>query len=304
MRNPIAHRAVLVSLTQRMWKGTATDREVAAQAELSAGAEQGTMTVIKELTPKYLMLQIKGVARLGRTEHYRMTVPGLITGQHLLPTAMFETYMLAQGAIKDQFFEAVEDFIKLYPDIRHKAASRFGTAYRDKDFPSVHGIRSYFDYSYHPSPVPDVSDWRLDGVDSKHVDELRKEVEDSVANMYREATKTVFERAREMLESLISQAKNYSLDAPGAMLRDATIEHVRELSSLVCSMNVTGDPVLEDVGQRMLKEFADLSGKELRSSADSRKATMQAGPEDTRPHGRREAGSLSNSPVWLPWPDR
>ena len=196
MRSPLSHRAVLVNLSIRQWKGVATDREVAAQAELSAGAEQGTMTVIKELTPKYLINPIKQIARLGRDEHYRITLPGLIQGQHLLPTAMFEHYMLAQGAIKEQFFDAVEDFIKAYPEIRSMAASRFGTAYKDHDFPSVASIRSFFDYTYHPSPVPEVTDWRLDGVEPAHLDDLRKEVENSVADMYRDATKALYERTR------------------------------------------------------------------------------------------------------------
>lgn len=277
MVSPISHRAVLVTLSQRMWKGKAIDREIAAQAELSAGAEQGTMTVIKKLTPEYLISPIQKVARLGRDEHYRMTVPGLITGQHLLATALFETYMLAQGAIKEQFTEAVSDFIAAYPSIRERAKTqRLGSAYKERDFPSVQSISSYFDYSYFPSPVPDVSDWRLDGVEPQHVTELRKEVEESVATMYRDATRTVFERAREMLESLVRQAKNYSLDAPGAMLRDATIDQIKEISSLVCSMNITGDPLLDEIGTRMLKEFADLSGKELRANADSRKAVMHS----------------------------
>ena len=78
---PLSHRAMLIALNQRAWKGTATDREVAAQAEINAAAEQGTMTVIKQLTPKYLIQPIKSIMTLGRQEHYKMTVPGLFRGQ-------------------------------------------------------------------------------------------------------------------------------------------------------------------------------------------------------------------------------
>jgi hypothetical protein len=268
---PLSHRAMLIALNQRAWKGTATDREVAAQAEMNAAAEQGTMTVIKQLTPKHLIQPIKSIMTLGRQEHYKMTVPGLFRGQALLSTALFEEYMLTQQEIKDQFMKAVDDFVGIYPSIRDKAKTKLGTAYKDRDFPSASQIKSYFDYSVQPSPVPEVNDWRLDGVDPKDVEGLRNEVEDSVREMYNEATRTIYDRAKEALEKLYSQATNYSTDAPGAMLRDASIEGIKEISGLVCSMNVTGDPLLDKIGKEMFKKFHDLDASELRRSADQRK---------------------------------
>ena len=87
---------------------------------------------------------------------------------------MFEEYMLTQQEIKDQFIRAVNDFAGIYPSIREKAKAKLGTAYKDRDFPSDHRIKSYFDYSVQPSPVPEVNDWRLDGVDPKDIEGLRK----------------------------------------------------------------------------------------------------------------------------------
>jgi hypothetical protein len=270
-RTPVSHRAMLVSLNQRAWKGSATDREVAAQAELSAGAEMGTMTVIKQLTPKYLIQPINTIKTLGRQEHYKLTVPGLFRGQALLPTKLFETYMLGQGEIKEQFFAAVDKFVAVYPEVREKARHQLGTSFKERDFPSSTAIKGFFDYQIQAAPVPEVSDWRLDGVTEQDISELRGEVEDSVKSMYAEATKTMFNRAKEMLESIARQAKNYSTDAPGAMLRDATIEQMKDIASLVCDMNITNDPLLDRIGKEMLRDFADIQGTELRKSADLRK---------------------------------
>lgn len=261
---------MLVALNVRKWKGNATDREIAAQAELSANAEMGTMTVIKQLTPKHLIQPINTIARLGREEHYKTTVPGLFRGQALLPTRMFETYMATQADIKENFFQAVDSFIRMYPTIREKAKDKLGRSYRERDFPSIDAIRSYFDYSIQTGPVPEVSDWRLDGVNQSDIASLRSEVEDSVKEMYREAHKTMMERTKTVLESMYRQASNYSLDAPGAMLRDATIDQMKELSEIVCDMNVTDDPILDKIGKEMVKQFGNLSGAELRKSAELR----------------------------------
>lgn len=270
MTTPISHRAVMVVLNQRAWKGKAVDREVAAQAEINANAEQGTMTVIKELTPKHLIQPIKTIMTIGRQEHYKKTIPGMFRGQAILATKMFEDYMVEQQEFADQFFSAVEDFISVYPDIKEKAKDKLGTSYKERDFPSETAIRSYFDYKVIPGPIPQATDIRLENISAENMATFNSEVADSVKDMYAEATKTMFERARNALENLYRQAKNYNTNAPGAMLRDATIDQMTEFASMVCDMNITNDPLLEEVGKKMLKDFADLSGNELRKSAELR----------------------------------
>ena len=269
MTNKLSHRAMLMTFTQRAWKGKATDRAVAAQAEVANAAEQGTMTVIKELTPKHLIQPIKTIMTLGRNEHYKMTLPGLVRGQHLLPTAMFEQYMLTQREIKTQFFDVVEKFINVYPGIIEKAESRFGNAFRKSDFPTVNSIRSYFDYSYTPSPVPEASDWRIEG-DGIDAEALRAEVTDSVNDMYRKATEELMGQCKDWLTKIELQTKHYSTDAPGAMLRDAMLENMNDFVSIVRDMNITGDPKLAKIAEEM-QQFADLSGPELRRDEKHRK---------------------------------
>jgi hypothetical protein len=261
---------VLVELNQRAWRGHIADREVAAQAEIHAGAEMGTMTVIKQLAPKHLIDPINKIRRLGRDEHRRMTVPGLFQHQYLLPTRMFETYMMTQEEIKEKFFEAVDAFDRVYPQLLDRAKIKLGTSFKDRDFPQIGSIKSYFDYKVQVGPVPEVNDWRLDGVSSKATDDIRNEVEDSVRQMYNEATRTMFDRTRAMLENFASQAKNYNPKSPAATLRDATIDQMKEFAEVVCDMNITGDPLLERVGKEMLRDFADLQAVELRRSEELR----------------------------------
>lgn len=266
----ISHRAMLMTLSIRLWKATATDRSVAIQAELSNSAESGTMTVIKKLAPKHVIHPIGTIARIGREEHYKLTLPGLVKGQCLLPTAVFERYMMTQREIKESFFAAVENFIRIYPEIIAKAPKRLGGANRASDFPSVTVIRSYFDYSYHPSPVPEVSDWRLDDqISSVDQEQMRSEITASVEGMYAKATAEVFAQCQEWLENLKKQAENYNVRAPGAMLRDATIENMQEFVDIVQSMNITGDPKLAAVIADMRK-FSKMAGEELRKSEDKR----------------------------------
>jgi hypothetical protein len=228
------------------------------------------MTVIKSLTPPQYIQPIKSVMNIGRQEHYKLTLPGLVRGQAILPTKKFEEYMITQQELSEQFFSAVDQFVGIYPRIKDQAQTKLGSAYKERDFPSVHAIKSFFDYRVIPAPIPDATDWRLDGVANEDVSNLQATVEEGVRQMYADATATMFERAREKLENFYRQAKNYNVKAPGAMLRDPTVDQMREFAELICDMNITNDPKLEKLGKEMLKDFCDLKGTELRKSAEMR----------------------------------
>ncbi len=268
--NKLSHRAMLMHFSVRQWKATKSDRSLAIQTEMNNSAETGTMTVIKSLVPKHLIHNIEVIARIGREEHYKLTLPGLVQGQHLLPTAQFERYMQTQRAVKENFLDAVEKFVGIYPDIIANSPKRLGKAALKSDFPSTTVIRSYFDYTYTPSPVPEAQDWRLDDVDAADQDAMRAEITASVEQMYSKATQDVMDQCKAWLEKLKGQADNYNVKAPGAMLRDATIENMQEFVEIVQSMNITGDLTLQKVISDMRK-FAKVSGEELRKSEENRK---------------------------------
>jgi hypothetical protein len=263
-------RGILVTLTQRAWKATATDRELAEATEQAAHAETGTMRVIKELTPKDVIQPIKYIMSVGRASHYDMTVPGLMRGQQLLASAMFYDYLTVQKEIESIFHARVNHFLEIYPEIVKDAPARIGTGYKVEDFPTVNQIRSYFEYSYTFIPVPTIDDWRLEGLASVDQGNLKIEIEDQVKVMYNRATREMFDRAKEILTRVAKQAREYTGGPGSAQLRDATIENLKEMANLVVKMNVTDDPELSRIGYEMIEAFADEQGQQLRHDQTAR----------------------------------
>ncbi len=260
----ISHRCMLVSLSRRVWQAATTDRDLAEQAESDAGAEHGTLKVVKALAPKEYLEPIRRISDYGYVEHRRMTVPGFLRGQDLLATKTFDQYVEVQGLIRNKFHETVNDFKSVYPALLKSAPARLKGAYKKADFPTVDEIDHYFDYTVNFFPVPSIDDWRIDGLQDDQREKLRIEADQKVAEMYNAATRTVFERARKTLENIKNQAENY-VGGPGAsLLRDATIENLKEISELVQMMNITNDPELNQVGKDMVAEFGNLEGHELR----------------------------------------
>jgi hypothetical protein len=264
-------KAILVSLNMRAWKATATDRELAEATESATKAETGTMRVIKDLTPKSYIQPIKHIMHIGRTEHYRYTVPGLARGQHLLASAMFDTYMEVQSELRRAFEERVENFVKIYPDIVQDAPRRLHNAFKAYDFPPQEAISQFFEYSYNFTPVPKVDDWRLSGLNIEETEQLKELAEANITAMFNRATKEVFDRAKEVLTKIAQQARAYNGGSgSSAQLRDATIQNLKEVAQLVVKMNVTGDHALAKLGYEMIEAFADAQGDHLRSNEKAR----------------------------------
>lgn len=266
----LSTRGMLVTLSMRAWKATATDRELAEATEQAAHAETGTMKVIKELTPKEYIKPITSIMGLGRTEHYNMTVPGLTRGQHLLASAMFERYNEVQKMVQDEFQRRVYAFLEIYPDLVLAAPQRLSDGYKPEDFPTPKQIRSYFEYTFVFVPVPTVQDWRLEGLTSDDTEALKARAEDEMRVMYTRATREVYARAREILVRVAQQARAYKGGPGSAQLRDQTISNLKEMADLVVKMNVTDDPELTRVGYEMIEAFADEQGETLRHDENAR----------------------------------
>lgn len=268
----LSSRSMNVSLTQRIWQARSTDRALAQGVEAQTDAQNRTMKVMKQLAPSDYLLPIRRIAQLGRDQHERLTLPGVFKGQQLLATKLFDEYVNIQGQVKDQFDIEVRRFAdELYPEIMNMAPKLLGRAYRPTDYPAPAQIKSYFEYSIRMAPVPDSGNWLLDDVDQEDMNKLRNELDNTQNEMFREATKELFTRTQEILTKLADQAKNFT-DGPGSgpLLREVTINAVKDMAVLVSSMNMAADPTLDAVGKEMVKQFGDLDAGELRKSQEMR----------------------------------
>lgn len=264
----LQNKAMLAVLSRRVWEAAVTDREIANKAETENEAAHGTLKVIKSLFPRDLLLPIRRISDLGYAEHLKRTVPGLMRGQSILATAMFEEYCLVQSAIKDQFRVKVNEFVELFPDLKKIYKVRLGKAFREEDFPTPRQVRGLFDYDIKFMPIPKIDDWRLAGLGGEDMEKVRKDAEAHVTAMFNNATKELFGRAREVLGQFVGQLKAHG--TPGHGLKPETLEKLKELSSILIRMNVTDDEELNRLGYEMIESFMDCEIDRLRTDQQLR----------------------------------
>lgn len=267
----IANKAMFADLTQRIWQAASADRMIASKVEQDHAAEFKSMRVVKQLAPREKLLPIHRIADYGAAQHKKMTLPGVMDGQRLLATRMFDQYAMTQSEIRESFHSVVKDFSNnVYPEVLHYAPRRLGAAFREEDFPKVDRIMNYFSYELRFAPVPDGNNWLLDDLSEDAQVRLRNEVENEKNALFRDAAKNLMARMREVLENLVGQIDTFDENAMSGKLRDVTIAAVKDMAELTGQMNFTGDPVIEAAAKDMMEHFSNLEGADLRHNKETR----------------------------------
>jgi hypothetical protein len=264
--------AMLTTLTIRKWQAKCRDREVLSFVENHYEAKKGNMSLVKKLVPDFYVRPINFAAQTGRQEHYKYTVPGIRQGMHLLSTELWEEYVTKQRVIKKSFFDAVDIFLENYDLIIEDAPRLLGKTFKESDFPSKASVRAHFDYDLQFLPVPDIHDWRLQGIENDEVEQIKASVRDDVEAMYQDATAELINRATDMMDKLYEQIVTFDPKTGGAKLRDATIEHAREIARLTVDMNITKDPDLDSAGKQMMEQLEGVESESLRTDPVVRKS--------------------------------
>lgn len=267
------YNAFQVELRISMWGGEAIDRPLARQAEDAAMAERGTMKVVKELIPVEFIQPIKRAAGRARTIHYEMTLPGMTKGTGLLATKLYSKYFDRLSAIKDEFDEAVREFVGNYPDILANAEARFGSAYGVGDYPTQADMEKRFDFNVRAFPIPSGKDWRLEGVIDAHLESMKEQVDEDVRAMYVDATQELYERLHGVVARCVNQLKNSE-----AIVRKQSLENLREMAELVPAMNIAHDKRLHDMAKEIQSMLTGVDAVSVNNSANLR-AMLRAGLE-------------------------
>ena len=121
-------KSMLVDLTIHRWTATKHDRSVSAEIEKSHNAHDAGR-YNKQLIDKTHLKLIDELGNELRKYHYHHTLPWTDKGARLLPSKLFFEYRDGLNRLKQQRQSAVNDFLKIYPDLVTTARVRLnGTA--------------------------------------------------------------------------------------------------------------------------------------------------------------------------------
>lgn len=247
----IHSRALLVWLTISTWTARKYDKKISEKvnSEYSATSDAGRYN--KFLLPGDCASYKALITLAGsiRAEHYANTLAWSDEGWRLLPTANYLEYTKTYRARQAELWQAIDTFANDYPMMRDRARHLLNGMYRDEDYPSVQDIRHRFALDVQYSPVPAIGDIRVD-LSGDQVSAIEQSINDRVNGAIKIAVNDSWQRLYDVVAKISDR-----LSQPDAIFRDSLITNARDVCASLQRLNVTNDPKLEAMRQRVLSEL-------------------------------------------------
>lgn len=270
----LAARAVVVSLHIRQWSGRRYDREITDEVNSEHGAQDDAARVNKLLLPKKALQPIQTIVSATRTEFDKRTLPWIDKGGRIMDAAALMSNDRWLSIQKAKFTEAVDTFIASYPELVRSAPERMSGLFKDQDYPSVETLRGRYTMEVRKLPVPTPDDFRVAMSDAQ-ADVIRADIEHQVREGAATAVRDVYRRVADVAGRMAERLTAYRPAArkgeqtEGAF-RDSLVLNVRDLIDVLPMLNITGDPELTAMVDR-LRPLAAWDAQVLRENEAVRK---------------------------------
>lgn len=266
-------RAMLASLSIRLWSARKTDVKISREVALQHNAKEDVGRYNKALVAKAALERVSKAANAARGFHAENTLPWLDDGVRILPAANFTAYKAEVTKLQDDFDAAVRAFCSDYGAIVDQARIDLNGLFNQADYPV--DIRGRFGFGVRFMPLPASDDFRANIADEEAA-RIRDQIAGEMQEVARAAMADLWGRVHDVVSHMADKLKGYRVDlttgkAEG-VFRDSLVGNVRDLAALLPRLNVTGDSALSAIHDRIVGELVSYDAGELRENQIAREA--------------------------------
>lgn len=255
--NHLDRSARLIAWDIGRWSGRAADLQASAELTDDKDADAGVARVYKDLVSADALTSINKIYRKATARIAARTVPWEARGRNLCPIDMIIPLHKDLEAIRDEFFEAVDDLCANYQTLVAEQSASLGALFNANDYPTVASVRAKFRFNWDFVDVPS-TDTRVTLPDSFKREMQTMAIRTMNARL-KEAETAVFDRVYKMVVRL---DKIMTSDKPKVF--EALIDDLRLLLDTLSSLNVTDNPKMEAMHKHMEQLFADVGRDDLK----------------------------------------
>lgn len=269
MTHNLSQRALLTALNISMWTGRRYDKQASAEVADSHGTNRDVGRYHKRLLAESeSSMTVKKVANEARDFHYTYTLPWTNEGARILTACGYMTYMPKMRQYKQLFDTAVTQFALDYPQLKRDAPQRLNGLYNAADYPEE--ITDRFRFEVVLNPLPDSNDFRVHLTDTE-VAGIKEQIAEQTKAAQAAAMADVWQRVYTAVSHMATR-----LASPEAVFRNTLVKNVRELVTLLPSLNLTADANLIAVCQEIDTTLGAHDAEELRESQTKRADVARA----------------------------
>lgn len=271
----ISERAMLVKLSITGYSPSKKDKKATAEVEHAHQTRAGMAKVSKYTIHPDALKPIGAVEASTRQAHYERTLPWCDDGARILSAKAYMAYADLMRNSERQWTAAVDEFCQNWDDHVQNARQALNGLFDPKDYPTKDEVRRRFKFEWKVLPVPAGEDFRVDlGADEVAV--IKAGIEAQAQATLQEATREVWRRLAEVVGKMSERLHAYAADK--SPFRDSLVENIRDLLSIVPSLNLADDPTItqfcDEIRQKLCKH-----PDALRQDYFIRNDTMRAADE-------------------------
>ena len=275
----VSSRATLVNLSASAWGQHKSDSEVTEEVLVKHEAEKHSGSFKKRLLNKRATAGIRSVKSAARTFHNHMTLPWLEDGTRILANVNHIDYVSKIGEHINIFNQAVDEFIKEYPNHVKIAKKELGKLFDEKDYPDPKVVRSKYKLRTVFLPWPKKEDFRGD-IDPNIIKEIGDNLDARLEEILKGSMSNIAERIVEVVGHMSERLKKYKPgDSNGnkaeGKFHDSMVHHVRDLASLLPGFNLTDNPKITAITKTIQEKLAIHDPDVLRDVIKVRKQVIK-----------------------------
>jgi hypothetical protein len=273
---PLSRKAVLISVNISQWTARKLDKRVTAETNRKYNASENAGRYNKRLLAAENLAELGSLIAKARHLHYKMTRPWADDGPRVLANMLFAKFSDEFRVLKRDFNTAADKFAREYPSFVEQRKKELNGLFNADDYPSPSQIRSKFNLDLTVLPFPDADDFRAD-LDDDTVADIKRELAETSKHVVSKAMECTAQQIVETVGHMATKLSEYKTGGPGEhIFRDSLVNNVRELAELLPAFNLTDDPKLTKITNRIVKELCAEDAAVLRTNDDVRKAVQKS----------------------------
>ena len=272
-------KAMLIDLNIKTYTGRVLDKKVSKDVAAQYGAPEKVGQYTKNLMAvdeqaDRLLKDIQNAAWWARVELRRMTLPWLDDGKgRILPSSLYFEVIQKMGEWERKFNAACEAFYPVYRQLRAAKQNAYRGLFNAAEFPK--NIEDRFTFECLILPIPTVNDFRVAGLGHGDIAAAKEMVAETLTTATRVALRDVAERMYEVTKELHDALGRYKKDENGTTggFHKTLVEKVRTVADLVPKLNITDDPFIAALSERM-QGLGRYDAPALKANPEVRKDVM------------------------------
>lgn len=261
----LQNTCLLVSLRITMPPQTKTAKAASEDVEQKYRTARRQGRVTKNLFPEKDIKPLVRIMTRARSLFNEISLP-YDDSYRIIPTDTYFSFVEKMSAEAREFDTVKQEFLRSYPDIKHRALYALGDLYNPADYPEVDRLADMISFSIESSVVPAVTAFDdLAGISPDEIEKLKAQAVEGQQDRVQNALKDLFQRLFDSLDKA-----RVKLSVEDAVFRDSLVGNIHAALEAIDSLNFDNNQELNDLAAEVRMMIDGIRPQDLRDDKELR----------------------------------